>query len=206
MAAKMLKINHEHPQKRLILQAVECLRSGGVIAYPTDTTYGIGADLFNKKAIDKIYRLKPHKKNKSLAFICNDLKDISRYALISDSAYRIMKSHIPGPYTFILHATREVPKLVMTQRNTVGIRVPDSPICLEIVKELGNPIITTSVTLSDGGDIFADPDEIRNHIGHALDLIIDGGLMPVEASSVIDLSGREPLVIRKGKGDVSGLE
>lgn len=206
MAAKMLKINAEHPQKRLILQAVDCLRSGGVIAYPTDTTYGIGADLFNKKAIDKIYRLKPHKKNKSLAFICNDLKDISRYALISDSAYRIMKSHIPGPYTFILHATREVPKLVMTQRNAVGIRVPDSAICLEIVKELGNPIITTSVTLSDGGDIFSDPDEIRDHIGHALDLVIDGGLMPVEASSVIDLTGRQPVVIRKGKGDVSGLE
>lgn len=202
MGCQILKINPQYPQKRLIDKVVDSLRNGGLIAYPTDTTYGIGADLFNKKAVDKIYRLKPHKKNKMLAFICADLKDISRYAFVSDEAYRAMKKHLPGPYTFVLPAAREVPSLVMTKRKTVGIRVPDNDIAQAIVRELGNPIITTSTTRREN-DIFDDPLEIRDSLGHALDYVIDGGLLPVEPSTVIDLSGLEPEVIREGKGDTA---
>lgn len=202
MACQILKINPLYPQKRLVSKVVDSLRGGGLIAYPTDTTYGIGADLFNKKAVDRIYQLKPHKKLKMLAFICADLKDISRYAFVSDEAYRAMKKHLPGPYTFVLPASREVPKLVLTKRKTVGIRVPDNIIAQTIVSELGNPIITTSATRHEN-DIFDDPLEIHKIMGHALDYVIDGGIMPVEPSTVIDLSGVEPELIRKGKGDIT---
>ena len=189
----------------MIAQIVERLRNGGLIAYPTDTTYGIGADLYNKKAVEKIYKIKPHKKNKMLSFICSDLKDISRYAIISDTAYRLMRKHLPGPYTFVLYATREVPKLVMAPRNTVGIRVPDNVICQTIVRELGNPIISTSAAIAEN-EIFSDPSDIVNSIGHVLDFVLDSGPLPIEATTVIDLSGMEPEIIRRGKGDASFFE
>ena len=206
MAAPVLNINPIFPQQRLIAKAVESLRRGGLIAYPTDTAYGIGADLFNKKAIERIYMLKPQKKKKMMAFICNGLKDISHYAIISDQAYRLMKKHIPGPYTFVLHATREVPKLVMTPRNTVGIRVPDNAICQAIVSELGNPIITTSATFPGNDDVVSDPGDIRDKLGHALDYIIDCGPLPIELSTIVDLSGPEPEILRRGKGDTAFFE
>ena len=202
---QILKINPMFPQKRLVSMVVDSLRQGGLIAYPTDTTYGIGADLFNKKAVDRIYQIKPHKKLKMLAFICADLRDISRYAFVADESYRSMKKHLPGPYTFVLEASREVPKLVLTRRKTVGIRVPDNIIAQAIVSELGNPIITTSATRTENV-IFDDPLEIHKTLGHALDFVIDGGLLPVEPSTVVDLSGTEPEIIRKGKGDIRPFE
>ena len=142
--AGMLKINPHVPNTRLIDMAVESLAEGGLIAYPTDTAYGIGSSLFSKKGIKRIYMLKPHKKEKPLTFLCADLKDISRYAHVSDEAYRIMKRLTPGPFTFILNATREAPKLMMTNRKTVGIRVPDNRVCQALIAGLGNPIISTT--------------------------------------------------------------
>jgi len=194
-------INPQNPQLRLIRRVIEVLKGGGVIGYPTDTIYGIGCDLFNKEAIERIYWLKKHNRNKPLSFICSNLKDISRYAYVSNYAYKTMRRLLPGAYTFILEATKVVPKMVMTKQKTVGIRVPDNPICLTLVRELGHPIISTSVYRLDE-ELYSDPREIEERFGKSLDLVIDGGIIVAEHSSIIDLTDEFPQVIRKGKGDV----
>lgn len=198
----IIKINPQNPQGRLIRRAAEVLRKGGVIAYPTDTVYGIGCDIFNKKAIERVYQIKRRPKHSPLSFICPDLKNIARYAYVSNYAYRIMKHLLPGPYTFVLEATKLVPKIMLTKRKTVGIRVPDNKICLLLLQEFGNPIISTSASLSDD-EFLNDPQQIEERLGHALDLVIDGGILGLEPSSVIDLTGETPIIIRKGKGEVS---
>lgn len=198
----VLVINPKNPQLRLIRKVIEVLENGGIIAYPTDTVYGLGCDLFNPEAIRKIYRLKKMEGKKPLSFICADLKDISRYAFVSNYAYKMMKKLLPGPYTFILKATKLVPKIAMTKQNTVGIRIPDNKICLTLVKELGHPIISTSVYKPDE-TLYSDPAEIEERFGKQLDLVIDGGVIVAEHSSIIDLTDEFPKVIRKGKGDVS---
>ena len=198
----IIAINPKNPQRRLIRRVVEVLEGGGVIGYPTDTIYGVGCDLFNQDAIRKIHRLKKLEEKKPLSFICSDLKDISRYAYVSNYAYKMMKRLLPGPYTFVLKATKLVPKIAMTKQNTVGIRIPDNKICLTLVKELGHPIISTSVYKPDEG-LFNEPAEIEERFGKQLDLVIDGGVIVAEHSSIIDLTGDSPKVIRKGKGDVS---
>lgn len=200
----IISINRQNPQLRLIRRVVEVLGKGGVIGYPTDTIYGIGCDLFNKEAIERIYKLKKHKRNKPLSFICSDLKDISRYARVSNYAYKTMRRLLPGAYTFILEATKLVPKMVMTKQKTVGIRVPDNPICLALVGELGHPIISTSVYRPDE-ELYSDPREIEERFGKSLDLVIDGGIIVAEHSSIIDLTDEVPKVIRRGKGDVSAF-
>ena len=198
----IITINPKNPQRRLIRRVVEVVQGGGVIGYPTDTIYGVGCDLFNQDAIRKIHRLKKLEEKKPLSFICSDLKDISRYAYVSNYAYKMMKRLLPGPYTFVLKATKLVPKIAMTKQNTVGIRIPDNKICLTLVKELGHPIISTSVYKPDEG-LFNEPAEIEERFGKQLDLVIDGGVIVAEHSSIIDLTGDSPKVIRKGKGDVS---
>jgi tRNA threonylcarbamoyl adenosine modification protein (Sua5/YciO/YrdC/YwlC family) len=196
------RINPQNPQPRLIRRVVEALRGGGVIAYPTDTVYGLGCSLYNKKGIERIYRIKRTEKNRPFSFICADLKDISLYCKVSNYAYKTMKRLLPGPYTFILEGTKLVPKIMLTRRLTAGIRVPNNPICMAMVRELGHPIISTSALLP-GGEVLYDPTEIDRELGHALDLVIDGGLCVSEPSSVIDLTGDRPQVLRRGKGDVS---
>jgi tRNA threonylcarbamoyl adenosine modification protein (Sua5/YciO/YrdC/YwlC family) len=198
----VISINPKNPQPRLIRKVIEILQKGGVIGYPTDTIYGVGCDLFNPEAVRKIHRLKKVGKNKPLSFICSDLKDISRYAHVSTQAYKIMKRLIPGAYTFVLKATKLVPKIAQTKQNTVGIRIPDNKICLALVKELGHPIISTSVYRPDEG-LYNNPAEIDGRFGKQLDLVIDGGMIVAEHSSIIDLSGDVPEVIREGKGDLS---
>jgi tRNA threonylcarbamoyl adenosine modification protein (Sua5/YciO/YrdC/YwlC family) len=198
----VIPINPRNPQPRLIRRVVEVLKEGGVVGYPTDTVYGIGCDLFNPEAIRRIRRLKKLEGKKLLSFICSDLKDISRYAYVSNYAYKMMKRFLPGAYTFVLKATKLVPKTAMTKQNTVGIRIPDNKICLSLVKELGHPIISTSVYKPDEG-LYNDPVGIEGRFGKQLDLVIDGGVIVAEHSSVIDLTGDFPKVIRKGKGDVS---
>jgi tRNA threonylcarbamoyl adenosine modification protein (Sua5/YciO/YrdC/YwlC family) len=198
----IITINTKNPQPRLIRKVVDVLGKGGVIGYPTDTIYGVGCDLFNPEAIRKIHRLKKMEGRKPLSFICSDLKDISRYAYVSNYAYKMMKRLLPGPYTFILKATKLVPKIAMTKQKTVGIRIPDNKICLKLVRELGHPIISTSVYKSDES-LYNDPADIEGRFGKQLDLVIDGGVIVAEHSSIIDLTDEFPKVIRKGKGDVS---
>jgi len=198
----MLRINPQNPQARLIKKVVEILNQGGVIAYPTDTVYGFGCSLFNKRGIERIYRIKRSEKNRPFSFICADLKDISLYTKVSNYAYKTMKRLLPGPYTFILEGTRLVPKIMLTNRATAGIRVPDNQICLALVKELGHPIITTSAQLSEG-EVFYDPAEIEQKAGKLLDAVVDGGTLVSEPSSVIDLTDDQPKILREGKGDVS---
>ncbi|MDZ7262422.1 MAG: L-threonylcarbamoyladenylate synthase [candidate division KSB1 bacterium] len=200
-----VSINPQNPQGRYITQAVEVLKSGGVIAYPTDTIYGIGCDIFNKKAIERIYQIKGKEKREPLSFICPDLKDISKYAHVSNAAYKIMNHLLPGPYTFVLRGTRLVPKIMLSKRRTVGIRVPDNQICLLMLKEFGNPIVSTSASLSDD-EILNDPEKIEEKMGKQLDLILDAGLLGLTPSSVIDLTTEPPTVLRRGKGDVSMFE
>lgn len=200
----ILKINSDNPQRRSIKKVGDVLREGGVIAYPTDTIYGLGCDLYIKDAITRIRRLKRQKNNKRLSIICADLKDISNYAYVPDYAYRVMKQLIPGPYTFILEATKLVPKIMLTDQKTIGIRVPDHKIPLALVRELGHPIITTSVTKPDER-LYNDPEEIEEMFGKSLDVVIDGGIIAPEHSSIVDLTGDEPEVLRAGKGDVSFL-
>ena len=195
-------INTKNPQKRFIRKVVDVLEQGGVIGYPTDTIYGVGCDLFNPEAIQKIHRLKKIEDKKPLSFICSDLKDISHYAFVSNYAYKIMKRLLPGAYTFILKATKFVPKIALTKQKTVGIRIPDNRICLALVKELGHPIISTSVSKPNEG-LFNDPAQIEERFGTRLDLVIDGGVIVAEHSSIIDLTGDFPKVIRPGKGDLS---
>jgi tRNA threonylcarbamoyl adenosine modification protein (Sua5/YciO/YrdC/YwlC family) len=200
----LMRINPQNPQPRLIRQVVEVLNKGGVIAYPTDTVYGFGCSLYNKKGIERIYLIKRSEKNRPFSFICADLKDISLYCKVSNYAYKTMKRFLPGPYTFILEGTKLVPKIMLTRRMTAGIRVPNNPICLGIVRGLGHPIISTSAMIREE-EVLYDPAEIDSKLRNALDLVIDGGLSVSEPSSVIDLTEDRPKVLRKGKGDVSSF-
>lgn len=191
-----------NPQLRFINKAVEVLREGGVIIYPTDTVYGIGCDIFNRDALDRVYQIKQDAGTKLFSFICPDLKDISKYAKVSDYAYKMMKKLLPGPYTFVLPASKEVPKKLWTKRETVGIRIPDHNIALMLAKELGNPIISTSVT-NRKGDVLVNPLEIQSIFNNQVDLMLASGALDGNPSSIIDLSGEDPEIIREGSGDVS---
>jgi len=194
----IISINPQNPQQRLIDKVSNALDRGGVIAYPTDTFYGIGCDLYNKKGIQQIYKLKNRPLNQPFSIICDSLKEISRYAKVSDYAYKTMKRLLPGPYTFILEGTKLVPKIMLTKRKSVGIRVPDNNICLAIVRTLGRPIISTSALLDD-------PHSIKEAYSSYLEIVIDGGALYPSPSSVISLIGDVPEVIREGKGDVSSF-
>ena len=199
----LLEINPEHPEPRKIKTALDVLERGGLIAYPTDTVYGLGCDLMNKQAIERLYTVKGMQKNKNLAFICHDLSDIAKYAVVDNWAYRIVRRLLPGPYTFILPATREVPKMVMTKQKTVGIRVPDHAVITTLVRELGRPVISTTAA-RNGGEVFIDPAEIKDEF-RGLDLILDAGACGPEPTTVVDLSGGQVEIVREGAGPVDAL-
>ncbi len=201
----LIKINPHNPQERLILKVADILKKGGIIAYPTDTFYGIGCDIMNKKAIEKIYQLKQRNRNKPFSFICSNLKNISHYAKVSNYSYKTMKRLLPGPYTFILEGSKMVPKIMLTKRKTAGIRVPDNNICIAIVEALGNAIISTSATLPDNTQ-SNDPSLIHDSFKKKIDIVIDGGAVPGKPSSVITMIDDTPEVIRRGMGDVSLFE
>ncbi|MBN2032751.1 MAG: threonylcarbamoyl-AMP synthase [Deltaproteobacteria bacterium] len=192
----IISINPENPQKRLIQKVCNTLEQGGVIAYPTDTFYGIGCDLINKKGIQLIHKIKNRPLKQPFSILCDSLKEISRYARVSNYAYKTMKRCLPGPYTFVLEATQLVPKIMLTKRRTIGIRVPDNRICLGMVKTLGRPIISTSAG-------YDDPSTIEENYTPYLALVVDGGIVYPDPSSVISLVEDTPVVIREGKGDVS---
>ena len=200
--AAILQLHPEHPQKRLVDRVVEALHRGGVIIYPTDTVYGLGCDIFNRKAINRIYQIKQAPAGKPLSFVCADLKDLAQYAKnISNASYRMMKRLLPGPYTFILEASRDVPKFMIGKRRTVGIRVPDNPICLEIVRALGRPVLSTSVEPVGDGTAMNHVEAMESRYGKAVDVIVDGGVIVAEPSTVVDLTGDEPEILRASTGE-----
>jgi len=196
------ELHHINPQLRFINKAITVLKEGGLIIYPTDTVYGIGCDIFNKEAVERVFSIKNEDQKKLLSFVCPDLKDISKYAKVSDASYKIMRKLLPGPYTFILPASKEAPKILWTKRKTVGIRIPDNPIALTLAKELGYPILSTSVT-NRKGDILFDPSEIQAIFDPSVDLMLSVGSLGSTPSTIIDLSNDEPEIIRKGAGEVS---
>ncbi|NTV15277.1 MAG: threonylcarbamoyl-AMP synthase [Desulfobulbaceae bacterium] len=201
-----LVINPDNPQQRLINQVVEELRQGAVIGYPTDTGYGIGCDIFNQKAVKRIYQIKQRSKEKPFSFMCADLKDLSEYCYVSNTAYRLMKKNLPGGYTFILPTLKIVPKILVTRQKTVGIRVSDNNICRALIQELGNPILTTSAATIDEGVSMVEAYEIQERLGKQLDLIIDGGAIYPSPSTIISLVGDEIEILRQGKGDTSKFQ
>ncbi len=201
----LLQINQENPQGRLVSRVVETLTQGGLIAYPTDTTYGIGCNIFNRRGVKNIYQIKQRDARKPFSFICADLSDAANYAQVSNFAFKIMKRHLPGPYTFVLDATRIVPDSLTTRQKTVGIRIPADEIAMAIVRELGHPLVTTSANLT-GETPLHDPAEIEAIMGHMLDLVIDGGIRFGDPSTVISLIDDKIEVLREGCGDISWID
>jgi len=201
----LLRIYPENPSSKQIRTVVECLLDGGVIIYPTDTVYGMGCDIFKSKAIERIAQIKGIKAEKAnFSFICSDLSQLSDYTRpITNDVFKLMKKNLPGPFTFILNASNSVPKLIQSKKKTVGIRIPGNNIPLEIVNELGHPIMSTSI--HDEDEILeytTDPELIYEKYKNLVDIVIDGGFGDNEASTIIDCTGAEPLIIREGKGEL----
>ncbi len=199
MAVEIQKIDLEHPHRRLLQHAATILKDGGLIVYPTDTIYGLGADLFNKGAMERIFKLKKTSRQKLLSFICPDLASVADWAYVPTSAYRILRRVTPGKYTFVLRASKEVPKILLQKRPTVGVRIPDSPVALGLARELGRPLLSTSVPQGED-DYYTDPLVIAETFRHEIELVLDAGLLANQPSTIIDLSGAAPAVIRHGAG------
>jgi tRNA threonylcarbamoyl adenosine modification protein (Sua5/YciO/YrdC/YwlC family) len=198
----LLPINARNPEPRKIARAVDTLKKGGVIAYPTDTVYGLGCDITNKHAVERVYRMKRMADSQLLSFVCPDLSNIARYGVVQDFAYRVMRRLVPGPYTFILQATREVPKVLRMRRKTVGIRVPDHEVALSLAREVGSPVASTSASID--GEILIDPREIEERFPD-LDLVLDAEGVGITPSTVLDLSGDSVVVVREGAGPLDVL-
>lgn len=194
-------IHPDNPQLRLIDQAVEILKQGGVIVYPTDSGYALGCQLSDKQAMDRIIGIRRLPENHNFTLVCSDLSELSNYALINNQTYRLIKNNVPNPYTFILSATKEVPRRLLTKRKTIGIRVPNNAIALALVRSLGEPILSCSLILPNEDNAQSDPDIIRDILEHQVDLIIHGGYLGQSPTTVIDLSENNPNIIRIGSGD-----
>lgn len=200
--AKHIEINAVNPQQRLISIIADVLQKGGVICCPTDTMYGISCDIFNQKAVKRVHEIRQRPRHKPFSFMCSSLKDISQYAHVNSRAYRLLRRHLPGPYTMVLPGSKLVPKIMLTKQKTVGIRMPDSPICLAIIEQLGNPILNTSA-LRENCDPPVDAFYAEELFGKQVDLIVDGGTINAEPSTVVSLVGDEPEILRAGKGDTA---
>ena len=200
--SQYFRIHPENPQPRLIHQAVEMVRGGAVIAYPTDSAYALGCHIGDKKALDRIRRIRQLDDRHNFTLVCRDLSELSLYAKVDNRAYRLLNAHTPGAYTFILPATREVPRrLLHPKRRTIGIRIPDNRIVQALLEELNEPLMSTTLILPGEDRPMTDAEEIRDRLEHELDLIIDGGHCGIEPTTVVDLTGDEPRVSRVGKGD-----
>ena len=199
---KFFQIHAESPQDRLIKQAVEVIRKGGVIVYPTDSSYALGCRLGDKSALDRIRRIRRLDDKHNFTLMCRDLSDLGVFAKVNSSAFRLLKAYTPGPYTFILDATREVPRMLMhPKRRTIGLRVPEHPITQALLAELGEPLMSVTLILPDAEVPLSDPYEIRELLEHQVDLIIDGGYGGIEASTVVSFVNDEPEILREGCGD-----
>jgi tRNA threonylcarbamoyl adenosine modification protein (Sua5/YciO/YrdC/YwlC family) len=198
----LIRIHPDNPQARLIKQVAEVLRNGGVVVYPTDTIYGLGCDIHQPKAVERICRIKNVQPEKAqLSFVCYDLSQLSLYAKqLNTSSYRILKQYLPGPYTFILEASKQTPKILKTKRDTVGIRVPDNGVARSIVQELGNPILSASLP-GDFVEDYTDPEIIHDRFEKLVDIVIDSGIGGMIPSTIVDLTDGEPQVLREGAGE-----
>lgn len=199
-------IHPENPQTRLINQAVEIIKNGGVIVYPTDSGYALGCAIGDKHAMDRIVAIRRLPENHNFTLVCSDLSELSTYALVTNQSYRLIKNNVPNPYTFILPATKDVPRRLMTKRKTIGIRVPNNVIALALISALGEPILSCSLMLPNEAITQSDPDEIREHLEHQVDLIIHGGYLGQSPTTVIDLTQDSPEIIRVGSGDPTPFE
>jgi len=205
--AFLLAIHPLNPQARLVRQATAAIRDGSVVVYPTDSCYALGCLIGDKAAMERIRRIRQADKNHNFTLVCRDLSEIARYARVDNSQYRTLKAFTPGPYTFLLQATREVPKRLQNpRRRTIGIRVPDNAIVRELLAELGEPIMSSTLMLPGDELPMTDAQEIKARLEHDVDLVIDGGTSGVEPSSVVDLSGDAPVIVRRGKGDISAFQ
>ncbi|MGD8566870.1 MAG: L-threonylcarbamoyladenylate synthase [Gammaproteobacteria bacterium] len=204
MTAQLLAIHPENPQHRLIKQVVSVLRDGGVIVYPTDSAYALGCHIGDKKAMERLRRIRDLGSKHDFTLVCRDLSEIAVYAKVNNTHYRLMKALTPGPYTFILKATREVPRRLQNpKRRTIGLRVPDNNIASQILDELGEPVMSSTLILPDHDRPMIDPEEMVDVLKHQVELVIDGGFCGIEPTTVLDLVEDEPVVVRQGKGDVS---
>jgi tRNA threonylcarbamoyl adenosine modification protein (Sua5/YciO/YrdC/YwlC family) len=200
--SQFFRIHPENPQSRLIHQAGEIVNSGGVIAYPTDSAYALGCHIGDKRALEKIRQIRKLDQRHNFTLVCRDLSDLGIYARVNNSAYRMIRAATPGPYTFILPATREVPRrLIHPKRKTIGLRVPDNPICQALLAAVGEPIMSSTLQLPGDEYPLTDPDEIRDVLEHQLDLVIDGGFCGLEATTVINMEDDVPVVVREGRGE-----
>ena len=200
--SQFFQIHPENPQARLIKQAVEIIRNGGVVVYPTDSSYAVGCHIGDKSAVERIRRLRQLDDKHNFTLVCSDLSQLGLFAKVDTGAFRLLKAHTPGPYTFILNATREVPRMLMhPKRRTIGLRVPSHPIAMALLEQLGEPLMSVSLIMPGDAEPLSDKYEMRQVLEHHVDLIIDGGFGGLEASTVINLSGDEPEVIRVGCGD-----
>lgn len=205
--SQFFSIHPDNPQARLVSQAADILRKGGVIAYPTDSCYALGCQLGNKAAVERITRIRSFSSKHNYTLVCADFSELATYAKVNNAQFRLLKQHTPGPYTFVLEATREVPRrLMQVKRKTIGLRVPDNAIAKALVAELGEPIMSATLMLPGEEQPLFDAWEIRERLEHELELVIDGGYCGLEPTSIIDLSGDNPEVIRRGLGDVSFFE
>ena len=200
------RIHPGNPQKRLISQAADILREGGVVVYPTDSCYAIGCRIGDKDALERIRRIRHLDERHNLTLMCEDLSEIATYAKVSNPVYRLMKAYMPGPYTFLLLATRDVPKrLQHPKRKTIGVRVPDNPVTQAMLIEMHEPILSTSLILPGEDLPLTDPEEINNKLGKQVDLILDGGICGIESTTVVDLAGEQPVIVRQGKGNIHAV-
>ncbi|ATL46655.1 threonylcarbamoyl-AMP synthase [Chitinophaga caeni] len=203
----LLQLHPDNPNPRQLKMIVECLKDGGVIIYPTDTVYGMGCDIYQHKAIERVARIKGVDPKKAhFSFICSDLSHLSDYTKSVDTPiFRMLKKALPGPYTFIMHASKQVPKLMKNKRDTVGIRVPDNKICHAIVEELGNPIMSTTLPVDDYIEEYTDPEIIHEKFGNQVDIVVDGGAGGIVFSTVIDCTSGEPELVREGAGSFEAI-
>ena len=205
--SQFFAIHPETPQARLIQQAVSLIQGGGVIVYPTDSAYALGCQLGDKKAMERIRRIRSLQENHNFTLVCRDLSELGTYAHVDNTTYRLLRHATPGPYTFVLEATREVPRrLIQPKRKTIGLRVPDHPIPQALLHVLNEPLMSATLIMPGDDYPMTDPYDIRHYLEHEVDLVIDGGFCGLEATSVVDLTGPTPVVLRAGVGDVSDFE
>ena len=200
--AQYFSVHPENPQPRLVRAAVDIIRAGGVIAYPTDSCYALGCHIGDKAAMDRLRRIRDVDERHHFTLMCRNLSEVGQFAKVDNLQYRLIKANTPGSYTFILRATRDVPRRLMHPRHTIGVRIPEHAVAMALLEELGEPLLSSTLILPDHGVALNDAQEIRRHLEHQLDLVIDSGPCPGDVTTVIDLAGDVPLLVREGKGDI----